>query len=199
MTLDEMKREIAKLKELTEVVYSKEPMWKVSRIECLDPAPAVEIESWSASLPYPLPPSYRRFLELHDGCMNLWGAFALAGTKGAPRAVVEAEIKDAAEHQEKMIMERIGDFSPEAIRKYEEPEGQRQRLYVPAHTVVGANRKGAFLLLYEGKSSSPGEFELIHYTYSAGAYARYPDFPAYLRATAETLQKRIRDKGYVKA
>jgi hypothetical protein len=133
---------------------------------------------------------------LHDGCLNLWPKYALLGTAGEPFKIIEDEIRDAEEYQKGDIESTQGAFDEEAIARFETPDGDEEYLFIPRHTVIGANRRGGFLVLNERKISSSGEPEVLYYTYDVGVRARYPGFPEFLRAKVKELEEHIETKQY---
>jgi hypothetical protein len=61
--------------------------------------------------------------------------------------------------------------------------------------VFGTNRGGEFFVFNE-RVCNGDEYEVVHYTYDGGIYYRYEDFGAFLRATLQSLEKRVREKKY---
>jgi len=92
-----MEKLLQEIAHKTAVVYAHEPHWKLSKMELSSPAFEKDIKALSEKMPFPLPPSYRQFLALHDGCLNYWAETALLGTKGESRETIEAEVADALE------------------------------------------------------------------------------------------------------
>jgi hypothetical protein len=188
---------LGRIAELAKLVYSKEAFWKVSEMQLMPAATPDAIDRLNRSCPFPLPPSYVSFLRLHDGCLNFWPKFALLGTKGEPFEIVRAEVEDARQHQSQFAADAGGQVTPESSARFEASGGVRSLLFLPNHDVFGTNRGGEFFVFNE-RVVTQGESEVIHYTYSGGAYARYPSFPLFLIATVEELEKRIDQKRYKK-
>jgi hypothetical protein len=186
------------LAELTRFVYAKEPFWKVKEMVMFPAVGEDEIESLSIACPVPLPPSYRDFLRISDGCLNFWPQFALLGTKGEPRKTVEDEVEDARNTQQQYAAGPDGKLTPQSIAVFEAPAERAQQFFLPNHLVFGTDRGGEFFMFNDSVKPSSGEYEVIHYTYSGGAYYRYPNFHAFLEATIAQLQARIKEKGYGK-
>jgi len=199
MDKTEMDKQLHRIAEMADLVYSKERFWAVERAVLGRPARSEAIQALSEELPTPLPPSYVQFLELHDGCLNFWARYALLSTAGQPRAIVNAEVEDARKEQGADVTDASGAVDEAKLRDFEaltDEAGNQREFYVPRHTVFGTNQSGAFLLFNESRKSSTGEYEVVDYSYSARARARYPDFPAFLTAIEDQLQKRIATKGY---
>jgi hypothetical protein len=92
------------------------------------PASAGAIAKLEASLPAPLPPSYRKFLARHDGWANFWGALWLAGASGKARAWIDARVADWRKHVGPMKEDDGEWFDP------------------AAQIVLGADDNGGFLV-----------------------------------------------------
>jgi hypothetical protein len=197
MTAGEMEKCLQDIVDMAGLVYAKETYWKVSAMELIPPAQDEAIIRLSRELPFPLPASYVQFLKLHDGCLNFWPSFALLGTKGQPREIVEAEIEDAREHQSEFAADEDGTVTPASIARFETPTEETQEFFLPNHVVFGANEGQEFFMFNE-KNASGEEYEVIHYVYAGGVYYRYADFPSFLTATAQQLKERIKKKGYAK-
>ncbi len=198
MNATELEKLIRRIAEMTTLVYSREKNLGLEEMRLMPPANRTDIDALSKSRPFPLPPSYREFLELHDGCLDFWAEFALVGTAGKPREIVEAEIEDARVEQRGDVVNADGTIIPESIARFESVKNAfgEAEYYLPAHTVFGATGAGGFLLFDEKITSSPGEYQVVDYTYSSRARARYPDFTAFLKGTASELETRIRERGY---
>jgi SMI1/KNR4 family protein SUKH-1 len=187
---------LRRIVELANLVYSKEPHWGPREMTLMPPATEEEIEVLSKECPFPLPPSYIQFLQLHNGCLNFWLRYALLGTKGEPKEIVFAAIEDAQEFMNERIIDLYKGITPETIAQFEVPTSNMERLYLPNHTVFGANKRGAFLLFNEKEQTPDREYQVIGYTYDGGIDDRYSDFPSFLLSTVDKLEKRIKDKGY---
>jgi hypothetical protein len=191
----EMESVLGRLVELSGRIYAREAHWQMREMALMPPAKPAAIQQLSASRPFPLPATYSAFLKLHDGCLGLWPKYALLGTSGEPRKIIEAEVADAEETQKSDIESTQSAFNEEAIARFEKPDGDEQYVFIPRHTVIGTNKRGGFLILNERQLSS-GEPEVLYYTYDVGVRARYPGFPDFLRAKVEELEKHIKTKRY---
>src|SRR5262245_60749926 len=135
MNASQMEQILQRLVELTIMVYSKEPHWGVTAPVLMPPARDEEITILSRASPFPLPPSYTRFLKLHDGCLNFWLRSALLGTKGEPRDLVHKAIEDAREFLSKYAADEQGRLTPSSIAKFEAPGDVFQKYFLPNHLV----------------------------------------------------------------
>ena len=74
-----------------------------------------------------MPPSYRRFLELHNGWARFWGAMWIAGVNGEAEEYVDGQIAE--------------------WRKYMSPPSGPDDLDFDHHLIIGADDNGGFLAL----------------------------------------------------
>jgi hypothetical protein len=119
----------------------------------------------------------------------------LLGTSGEPHDIVAKEIEDAREFQSEYAADAEGQVTPESIARFETPTDTSADLFVPNHTVFGANEGGEFLLFNE-KVRNGDDYEVVHHTYSGGIYRRYESFEAFLRATIDAAEEHVRNKKY---
>ncbi len=193
-----MSQVLFKIIELTSLVYSKEPFWKVTEMLLRPPAKDETIAKLSNKLPFKLPPSYLQFLRITDGCINFWPCFTLLGTEGEPDKAILSAIKDALDHQSKFACDSEGKLTVDSVTDFEAPKLGRYRFFLPWHIVFGTNQEGEFLIFNEKQVLNNGEYEVVYYTYDGGAYARFVSFPVFLEKMVEELQERINDKKYAK-
>lgn len=191
-----MKNQIERIALLTNIVYSREPNWKVSAMILFPGASSDEIRALSERLPAPLPPSYREFLTITNGCLGFWARYALLGTTAETQEPIRTAIEDARSYLADYATGPDGSITSESIRAFETPDGDDQQLYVPNHVVFGANQGGEFFIFDDGGDPREREYEVIHYTYDAGVYERFSNFPAFLAARLEMLEKRVRERKY---
>jgi hypothetical protein len=187
---------IMRIAELSGLVFEKEPHWKVSGLTLFPPALEADIEHLSLDRPFPLPTSYKNFLLLSDGCLNFWPRFALLGTKGEPRELIEKKVADAGKFLAKYAGDKEGNLTAESIAAFEAPTLNGQEFFLPNHLVFGNNRSSEFFMFNDTVESKPGEYEVVHYNYSGGVNRRFADFPSFLSETIKDLESRIKEKGY---
>ena len=199
MNAAEMERTLQGISEMLAVIYPREEQWRVTEMTLMGPAMVQDIETLSRACPFPLPPSYVQFLTLHNGCLNFWPKHALMGTVGEPREIVLGGIEDARTYMDERIMQLYGELNRDRVAEYEVPTRNMERLYLPNHTVFAANRRGDFLMFNEEQKTVAGEYEVVEYSYDASVDARHRDFPCFLLAIAQTLNERIKMKGYQSA
>src|SRR4051812_11003584 len=108
----EMKELLRHIAGQTELVYSKEPHLGLKEVIFAGPADKKAIADLSATLPFALPPSYRQFLELHDGIVNFWADYVLLGTQGESREAVASEVEEAREEQHDDAVDSADNITP---------------------------------------------------------------------------------------
>ncbi len=128
------------------------------------PCPEAELRLYEQSLGRPLPPSYRKFLRLHNG----WGGFSrnisLLGTRY---------------RQEKDLLAAIEEF--QAIEALDGKMGAATGIF------VAAAPDGRYFLYYDIHTRRKnGEMELVEYIYPKGEVCCYPDLTTYLMKHFET-------------
>jgi len=180
----------------TNRVYARERHWGFEHVMLMSPADEGEINSLSATRPFPLPPSYVQFLSLHNGCLGFWPRFALLGTGGECRDIVEAKVADALAHQQQFVKDEKGQITDATIAKFETPTDVRKCMYIPKHTVFGTNKRGVFLLFNEREVTRDGEFQVVNYSYDGDTGDVYPDFGSFLVGILVFLEQRIKAKKY---
>ena len=123
------------------------------------PCPEAELRLYEQGLGRPLPPSYRKFLRLHNGWRGFSRSVALLGTR---------------QRQEKDLQAAIEEF--QAI------EALDGKLGAAAGIFVAASADGRYFLYYDIHTRRRnGEMELVEYIYPQGEVACYPDFATYLQ------------------
>jgi hypothetical protein len=97
----------------------------------MPPASAAALDAYAERLGGALPPSYRAFLERHDGWAEFWGATWIAGAAGEARRYVDEQLASRKRYDR-----RLGSLDHPDI----EIEGRR-------YAVIGGNDNGGFLAL----------------------------------------------------
>jgi hypothetical protein len=72
-----------------------EPLEPDQRSHPFPPATEAELRAFEKKLGSPLPPSYRRFLELHNGWQCFWGGTWIGGVTGKAKRWVDARLRAA--------------------------------------------------------------------------------------------------------
>jgi len=180
----------------TNVIYSREPNWKVNEMTLFPPAQDADISRMSDLLPVPLPPSYREFLRVTNGCLGFWARFALLGGTTETQEPIRIATQDATDFLEQYVRGPDGSVTTDAILQFERGDDLDEQLYVPGHLVFGANQGGEFFVFDDRETRADGEYEVVHYKYDTGVYKRFADFETFLKARWEMVDKRLREKGY---
>lgn len=120
-----------------------------------------------------LPPSYRAFLELHNGWMAFMGEAALLSVEDRHSPWFAARVEGIRAH----------------LREFNDPDVLSHGFLLVVHPDVSS-----LLYLDKTKPTEGGEYETVYYSLTAGEYARYPSFKAFLEYWLETTQKQIADE-----
>ena len=189
MTDQELEDLFQDIVQRTERLYASDPALKGRHVKPLPPASDEHIGLMAKGIPAPIPPSYARFLRIHDGCVDFWEALTLLGTKGRPRKAIAERVKEAVQSQgpEVLLAASSSTVTAEAIAAFERQGGA---CYVPAYAVFGAGSAGRCLLFNHNRKDANGEPEVIDYDLEAKVRARHASFEAFLRATREALLAR---------
>ena len=186
MTDQELKDLFGDIVQRTDRLYAVDPSQPARKVRLLPAASDEHIGSMAKAIPAPVPDSYAQFLRLHDGCLDLWGALTLLGTKGRPRKLIAERVKEAVQAQgpEVLLAAASAAVTPEAIAAFEAQSGD---FYVPAYLVFGTADAGRCLLFNHKKKDVRGEPEVVEYRLEAKVQARHASFEAFLRATRDEL------------
>jgi hypothetical protein len=131
------------------------------------PASPQQIAKLESILGKSLPPSYRAFLELHNGWSNFDG--------GAKLLAVE-------DHESKWVKERLRAFA----RGFEADE--ENPFEIGAIPVLLGTNEHNFLVLDPSKIRKNGEMDFVMYDYTEEE-DRFKDFTSYLRGELEALRR----------
>jgi len=121
----------------------------------------------------PLPPSYRAFLELHNGWLEFSG---------------EAMVLPTDEHDKPWVVKRTKRFH-DHIREFE-----KTNLLQHAFFVMMGEGEPNFAYFDKAKRSADGEMEVVYWDLVMGDLGRYPDFAAFLEAQATSMERLVAAK-----
>jgi hypothetical protein len=136
------------------------------------PASSRQLAVFERKLGAPLPPSYRKFLELHNGWDNLVG---------------DAKILAAEDHDSDWVKEKLQALG---ILFYEVGKDPLASGSVPV--MLGTDARG-FLLVDPGTVRPDGEMDFVAYDLGHEE-KRFPDFEAFLRRKLYLLRRMIADE-----
>jgi predicted DNA-binding WGR domain protein len=90
--------EYARVKQImdrAQEVEDDEPLPAADRSRPFPPASEAEIRAFENKLGYKLPPSYREFLQIHNGWQQFWGGTWIAGVSGKALSCVRGRVRSA--------------------------------------------------------------------------------------------------------
>lgn len=130
------------------------------------PARKEHIDLLERALAKALPPSFRSFLELHDGIREFDLGSDLLGAR--------------------RIAELYGNGGPKRLKKILD---EIERDAVDGLVIFGTTKGDASLFIFDSnKADRRGEWPVLEYDADDGLLDEYPDFVAFLNDTADTLR-----------
>lgn len=137
------------------------------------PASPAQIAIFERALGAPLPPSYRSFLELHNGWSDFDG---------------EAKLLAVEDHESPWVKERINDMSD----LFFEDDGDNPFLNGMLPILLGENEDN-YLVLDPSTRRENGEMDFIMYDYGEEE-ERFSDFTSFLRDVLDVTREMIKDE-----
>lgn len=136
-SLQELLDDYARVRRILDEADERNPD---QRSRPLPPATTEDIVAFEVKRGLTLPPSYRRFLELHNGWARFWGAMWIAGVGGEAEVYVRGQIAE--------------------WRKYMSAPAGPDDLDFDRHLIIGADDNGGFLAL-DLTARADGERDLL--------------------------------------
>lgn len=137
------------------------------------PASPQQIGKLESILGKPLPPSYRAFLELHNGWSNFAGGAKLLSVEDQTSAWVKKRVKD------------LGDLLFE--------DDDKNPFLQDAVPILLGKDENSYLVLDPNKVRKDGEMDFVMYDYGE-AERRFKDFTSFLRHDFKLMQELIKDE-----
>jgi len=135
-----------------------------------------------ARLPMAAPPSFRAFLERHNGWQNFWNGFTIMGADGAHTFAALADIAI-------MVNEDVGALAridpPDLTAMTRREDGDKGFVFLPNHIVFATDHAGQLLVFDRRTARRDGEMEVVVWT-PGGIAERHVNFGALL---AEALEQ----------
>jgi cell wall assembly regulator SMI1 len=198
MTNDEMKRLLEEISARLDVIYQCEKHWAArwkkgdKGMILYPPATSAAIDDLERRLGKALPPQYRQFLTVADGCDHFWDDFSFLGTAGKHTARVTAEILEYIEGQKSEVKEAFGAVSEKTITQW---EAQNPRYMFLEHHLPIATTFGGNLFVFDVRTkNSSGEMGTVFWDLSWGAWddRRDESFVALLERTLKEVDERAK-------
>ncbi len=207
MTDQELEHFVAELSDKLNEVYRLDPLWKQrgkwksseTGSIVYSPASPKDIHNLEKHLRREFPPSYSRFLQLHNGWKHFWQDFTLIGASGEHTQKVLAETVEMEVWQRRDLKRDLGEVTHSRVQEWEAKSPRN--LYLENHLVFGANFAGG-LYVFDARTRKPdGEMLIRHWSIANGASdeeffeedyfgaAAAPDFGAMLVGVAKQVDK----------
>jgi predicted DNA-binding WGR domain protein len=162
-----------------------------------DPVPSKALAKAVGRGGHVFPPSYRAFLERHNGALNLSTGQSLVGVSGP----ITKEIKDDIRHSlivaRKAVAhdaETAGDTVDGALAKLEDRERRSRSVIQPLrHPVFGTDFNGG-VLLFDQAHQNRGEPEVVAVR-NGELLERWKSFTHWLEAAVRDLKRQRREAG----
>src|SRR6266567_5007066 len=147
MTNEEMRRLLLEISARLDVIYRCEKHWAArwrkgdKGMVLYPPAASTAIDNLERSLGKALPPQYRQFLSVTDGCEHFWDDFSFLGTEGKHSARVTAKILQYIEGQRSEVKQDFGVVNKKTISQWEaqNPRYMFLEQHLPIATTFGGN------------------------------------------------------------
>jgi cell wall assembly regulator SMI1 len=141
------------------------------------PAPWKDIIKLEKTFGFEFPPSYRAFLQLHNGWYKFWPDWSLIGVSGP---LTEKMLTDARRTMKSYhnVVHRDGDEKISELMKLE--CRNRNVIYPPHHPVMATDFNGGVMVFDRNRRHPNGEYEIVELRYASVQY-RYQDFIALLK------------------
>jgi hypothetical protein len=160
---------------------------RVTRPTLHGPPSAEAFTAALARLPMAPPPSYRAFLERHNGWQNFWNGFTIVGADGAHTFAALADIAI-------MVNEDVGALArldpPDLPAMTRREDGDRGFVFLPNHIVFATDHAGQLLVFDRRTARRDGEMEVVVWT-PGGIAERHANFGALLTEALEQARTKL--------
>jgi cell wall assembly regulator SMI1 len=187
MTSERMDGVVTRIAEILTATYKLEDHGAgVSRSILPPPALPKEITSFERKHDLRFPPSYRQFLELHNGWEHFWIDMTLIGVSGKHTVAVLEKVKETIEWQGKYLATKLGELTPKKILAWE----KRSNLYLASHFPFATSFAGEFLVFDRSTVTRNGEMQVVFWNIGSGVdeNERHEDFAELLESVAKRVE-----------
>lgn len=197
MTDEELKNLVSELNDKLNEIYQLDPMWK-KRGEwkqsetgsiVYPPASNKDINNLEKRLRKELPPSYARFLRLHNGWKHFWEDFTLIGATGEHTEEALAKIHETKAWQKGFVKNELEELTLAKIKEWEgEWEGN---IYLENHLVFGTNFAGSLYVFDDRTRQVDGEMTIWLWPFAGDASVEkcYANFEEMLGIVSKDVDK----------
>ena len=197
MTAEELDSLVNELHDKLNEVYSLDPLWK-KRGEWREgetdsilypPASDKDIRDFEKRWGKEFPPSYVRFLQLHNGWKHFWDDFTLIGVSGEHTKEALEKIQETEAWQREYVKQELEELTPSRIQEWEaEWEGN---LYLGNHLVFGTNFAGSLYVFDVRTKQAEGEMVIWRWPFTGNPSLekRYVNIEEMLLGVAKEVDK----------
>jgi cell wall assembly regulator SMI1 len=155
------------------------------RYQLYPPVEPAEIDAAEERCGLPYPPSYRRFLELHNGWLGFWSDWSLVGIRRADNEAMYEDIRHTLQ-----LLPTVADRETRS----ELPEREKADpsvMLVTNHLILGTDFNGSMLVFDGNRIDAQGEPEIAWVQYVMHVTRRWPNFEALLRDAIDDTEADI--------
>jgi cell wall assembly regulator SMI1 len=156
------------------------------------PAAEDEIAAAEKRLGHAFPPSYRAFLQLHNGWHRFRYDWSVVGVSGPGYVDAHKDIIMYVNIYDKSF--RRGIPCPPDELKEREPKDSTV-IYFPDHYPIATNFNGDYLVIDRNRQRDAGEYEIARVELGYSVVKRYPDFMAYVDDTLKFMRSALKEVG----
>jgi len=204
MTREEMKNILDEIAARLDVIYRVEKHWAQewkkgdTGMKMFPPASPAAIGQLERKMGKPLPPSYREFLSITDGCEHFWADFSFTGTSGDHSKRVAEKIAEYIEWQKEKFIGKVGQPDASSVDTWE--RATSRNLYLERHLPIATTFGGELYVFDTRTRQSDGDMEIVFWDISFGAWEdqRYANFGTLLeKMLAEVNERAQKYKGKI--
>ncbi len=189
MTSEQMGALVPRIAEILTATYKLEHHGAgVNRSILHPPVPPKDIASFEQKHDLRFPPSYRQFLELHNGWEHFWLNMTLIGVSGKHTKAVLDEVKEAIEWQNEDLATEMDELTPKNLQTWEKQD--ESNLFLAHHVPFAASFAGEFLVFDRSTVKRNGEMQVVFWNMGSGADEdeRHEDFAELLESVAKRVE-----------
>jgi|GEM_PF-4897826 len=191
-----METDILEIKELVQNLYSafteksKQIGTGKPGILHLPVADEKQVSAFEHKMGYVFPPSYRAFLQLHNGWEKFNHVYTLTGISGSHTNKVIRSVKETMEIYKLKWEEKFGKANPDKIEEFKSSSDLKRHnefdagIYLPHTIPFGTDHRGHLFYFYPSRFSTT-EMQIIQRDKHGNIVRRYRDFIAFLKVKLE--------------
>lgn len=152
------------------------------------PASADDVAAFERNIGWEFPPSYRVFLNLHNGWEKFANVFTLTGVSGEHTRKARRAIEYSLSIYQQVWQAAHGAATPQAIAAFEArgvPAAKTEDeagLYLPHQAPFATDFAGSLFFFNRRQLTADGEPEVVYRNQTGKLISRHADFVAFLEA-----------------